>query len=202
MRHLERQAFSSELIDQGHQPELAGIVGPGLYEVVGPDMIAPSGPQSDVEPIVEPEPTSWPLFLGYFICRRERVRSRSERADPAKPGVYHPAPLTLASASYRTRADISARWLTRCQSRGHCHPISRIGSRLIYWFEEVPRMQARLSQHAPCPIPPPPRGLAQSQFCHQIMCRAHGHAELVCDHWRGHNRFAENKIEQCRQMRS
>jgi hypothetical protein len=40
-RHPHGQGFASELIDQRHQPELAAIVGQGLHEVVGPDMIAP-----------------------------------------------------------------------------------------------------------------------------------------------------------------
>jgi hypothetical protein len=40
-RHPDGQTFSSEFIDQGHQPELAAIVGLSLYEVVGPNMIAP-----------------------------------------------------------------------------------------------------------------------------------------------------------------
>jgi len=65
-RHPDGQAFAGELVDQGHQPELVAIVGLGLNKVVGPDMIAPFRPQPDAGSIVEPEPASWPLFLGYF----------------------------------------------------------------------------------------------------------------------------------------
>ena len=38
------QAFAGELINQRQQPELAAIVGLGLHEVIGPDMIAPFRP--------------------------------------------------------------------------------------------------------------------------------------------------------------
>ena len=65
-RHPDGQAFAGELVDQRHQPELAAIVGLGLHEVVGPDMVAPLRPQPDAGPIVEPEPAPRPLFPRYF----------------------------------------------------------------------------------------------------------------------------------------
>ena len=65
-RYPDGQAFTGELINQRHQPQLAAIVGLRLHEVVGPDMTAPFRPQPDARPIVEPEPASRPLFLGYF----------------------------------------------------------------------------------------------------------------------------------------
>ena len=37
----DRKAFSGELVDQRHQPHLAAILGLGLHEVIGPDMVAP-----------------------------------------------------------------------------------------------------------------------------------------------------------------
>ena len=40
-RHPDGQAFAGILINQRHQPELAAIMGLGLYKVVRPDMIAP-----------------------------------------------------------------------------------------------------------------------------------------------------------------
>ena len=43
-RNPDGQAFAGELIDQGHQPKLAAIVGLGFHKVVGPDMIAPFRP--------------------------------------------------------------------------------------------------------------------------------------------------------------
>jgi hypothetical protein len=45
---------------------LAAVVGLGLHEVVGPDMIASFRPQPDAGSIVKPEPTSRPLLLGHF----------------------------------------------------------------------------------------------------------------------------------------
>ena len=65
-RHPDGQAFAGELIDQGHQPELAAIVGLGLHEVVAPHVIASLRPEPDAGSIVEPEPAAWPLFFGYF----------------------------------------------------------------------------------------------------------------------------------------
>jgi hypothetical protein len=64
--HPNGQTFAGILIDQCRQAELAAIVGLRLHEVVGPDMIAPFRPQPDAGSIVEPEPASRPLFLGYF----------------------------------------------------------------------------------------------------------------------------------------
>ena len=65
-RYPDGQAFAGILINQRHQPELAAIVGLGLHEVVAPHMIASLRPEPDAGSIVEPEPASRPLFLGYF----------------------------------------------------------------------------------------------------------------------------------------
>ena len=64
--HPDGQALARELVDQGHQPELATIMGLGFHKVIGPHMIAPFRAQPDAGAIIEPEPASWPLFLGYF----------------------------------------------------------------------------------------------------------------------------------------
>ena len=50
----DRQAFPGELIDQRHQPHLAAIMGLGLHEVIGPDMVAPLRPQPDAGAVIEP----------------------------------------------------------------------------------------------------------------------------------------------------
>jgi hypothetical protein len=65
-RHPDGQALAGILINQRHQPDLAAIVGLGLNKVVGPDMIAPFRPEPDAGSVIEPEPASWPLFLGDF----------------------------------------------------------------------------------------------------------------------------------------
>jgi hypothetical protein len=65
-RHPDGQTFAGELIDQGHQPELAAVVGLGLNEVVAPPRIASLRPQPDAGAIVEPKPAVRPLFHGYF----------------------------------------------------------------------------------------------------------------------------------------
>ena len=65
-RHPDRQAFPGELVDQGHQPKLAPIVGLRLDEVVTPDMIAMLWSQPDAGAVVEPEPASRLLPPGYF----------------------------------------------------------------------------------------------------------------------------------------
>ena len=64
--HLDRQAFPGKLVDQGHQPQLAAIVGLGLDKVVAPDMIAMLRPQADARAVIEPEPAAWLLLSGYF----------------------------------------------------------------------------------------------------------------------------------------
>ena len=58
----DRQTFPAELIDQGHQPELAAVTGLGLDEVVGPDMVAVFRPQPDAGPVIEPQPAPGLLF--------------------------------------------------------------------------------------------------------------------------------------------
>ena len=50
----DRQTFPGELIDQRHQPHFAAIMGLGLHEVIGPDMIAPLRAQPDAGAVIEP----------------------------------------------------------------------------------------------------------------------------------------------------
>ena len=64
--HPDRQAFPSELVDQGHQSNLAPIMGLSLDEVVAPDMIAMLRPQADARSVVQPEPAARSLLPGYF----------------------------------------------------------------------------------------------------------------------------------------
>ena len=65
-RHPDGKAFTRELVDQRHQAELATIVGLSFQEVITPHMIAPLRSQPDARSIVEPEPASRLLLLGYF----------------------------------------------------------------------------------------------------------------------------------------
>ena len=65
-RHPDRQAFSGELVDQGHQPNLAPVVGLRLDEVITPDMIAMLWSQTDAGSVVQPEPAARLLLLRYF----------------------------------------------------------------------------------------------------------------------------------------
>jgi hypothetical protein len=64
--HPDRQAFPSELVDQGHQPKFAAVMGLGFDEVVTPHMVAMLRPQTDAGSVVEPQPAPWPLFPWYF----------------------------------------------------------------------------------------------------------------------------------------
>jgi len=64
--HPDRQAFPGKLVDQGHQPNLAPIMGLRLDEVVTPNMIAMPWSQPDAGSVVEPEPASRLLLPGYF----------------------------------------------------------------------------------------------------------------------------------------
>ena len=43
-RDPDGQAFARKLVDQGHQPQLAAIMGLGFNKVIGPDMITPFRP--------------------------------------------------------------------------------------------------------------------------------------------------------------
>ena len=98
------QAFAGMLVNQRHQPELAAIVGLGLNKVVGPDMIAPLWPQPDAGPIIEPEPASWPLFLGYF--------QPLATPDPLHPIAAHTPP---GLVQQRLDPTIAVSAVLRCQ---------------------------------------------------------------------------------------
>ena len=42
--NTDGKAFASELVDEGHQPQLAAIMGSGFDKIIGPDVIAPFRP--------------------------------------------------------------------------------------------------------------------------------------------------------------
>lgn len=65
-RHTDGQTFPGKLIDQGHQAELAAVMGLCLDKIVAPDMIAVLRPQPDAGSVIQPEPASRPLFPGHF----------------------------------------------------------------------------------------------------------------------------------------
>ena len=56
------QAYPGELVDHRRHAEGPTVVGPGLDEVVGPDMVLPARPQSDAGSVIEPEPAALGLF--------------------------------------------------------------------------------------------------------------------------------------------
>ena len=60
------QAFASILIDQGHEPDAATIMGLGFDKVVAPDVIAMPWPKPDARAVVQPAPASWLMFSGCF----------------------------------------------------------------------------------------------------------------------------------------
>lgn len=60
------QAFAGILIDQGHEPDAATIMGLGFDKVIAPDVIAMPWPEPDARAVVQPEPASWPMFSGYL----------------------------------------------------------------------------------------------------------------------------------------
>lgn len=61
----DRQAFPGELIDQRHQPDFAAIVGLGLHQVVGPDMVAALRSQPDDPSLSHNRPRGF-CFQGTF----------------------------------------------------------------------------------------------------------------------------------------
>ncbi len=59
---FDGQTLPGELVDHRQHAEGPAIVGPGLDEVIGPDMILPERPQSDAGSVIEPEPAALGLF--------------------------------------------------------------------------------------------------------------------------------------------
>jgi len=53
-RNLDRQALAGKLIDHREHADRSTIMRAVLYEVVGPDMVAPDWSQTDARPVVEP----------------------------------------------------------------------------------------------------------------------------------------------------
>lgn len=64
------QAFPGELVEQVEHAELSPVMGPGLDEVVRPDMVRALGPQTDARPVVEPEPFLLRLLRRHLQLRR------------------------------------------------------------------------------------------------------------------------------------
>ena len=61
--HQDRQAFPAELVDHHKHAESTAIMGTRLHEIVGPDMVTPTGPKTDAGAVVQPEtaPLGLPL---------------------------------------------------------------------------------------------------------------------------------------------
>ena len=64
--HQDGQAFSGKLIKDREHPEQLALMGPGRHEVVRPDMVLPTGPQSDARSIIEPESSPLGLLLRHL----------------------------------------------------------------------------------------------------------------------------------------
>lgn len=64
--HLDRQAFTGELIDDREHAELAIIACPVLNEVISPDVIAMLWPQANARAVIKPQPPAFRLFYRYF----------------------------------------------------------------------------------------------------------------------------------------
>jgi hypothetical protein len=64
--NADGQALAGVFIDQGHQPNVAAIVGLTGHEVIAPDVIAPFRPQPNARAVVQPQTAPRPLFLGDF----------------------------------------------------------------------------------------------------------------------------------------
>ena len=64
--HPDRQAFPRVLIQQGQQPQRSPLVRSGTHEVVAPHVVRSLRPQSYTGTVVQPQPSSRPLFLRHF----------------------------------------------------------------------------------------------------------------------------------------
>jgi len=53
-RNLDHQALAGKLIDHGEQADRSTVMRAILYEVIGPDMVAPDRSQTDARSVVEP----------------------------------------------------------------------------------------------------------------------------------------------------
>ncbi len=60
---FDGQTLTAELIDHRQHAEGSAVVGSGLDEVIGPDMVPPARPQADARSVIEPEPAA-PGLLG------------------------------------------------------------------------------------------------------------------------------------------
>ena len=63
---LDRQALPRVLVEHGQQLQRSTVVGARAHEVVGPDMVLVSWPESDARTIIEPQSAPFRLPPGHF----------------------------------------------------------------------------------------------------------------------------------------
>src|ERR671913_1579939 len=71
----DRQAFARELVDDVEHPDLASVMGAGLHEVVGPNVVGVLRPQTDAGTVAWPEPPLFGLLGWAFSPSRRQIRS-------------------------------------------------------------------------------------------------------------------------------
>ncbi len=64
--HHDSQALPTEFVDDRQNFDGTAIVRAVCHEIIGPDMVAGGGPESDTRPIVEPKTSWFGLLLGNF----------------------------------------------------------------------------------------------------------------------------------------
>ena len=62
--HQDGQALAAVFVDDGKHPKRPAIMGPGLDEVIGPDVVRPTRAQTNAGPVVEPQTPPLGMLLG------------------------------------------------------------------------------------------------------------------------------------------
>ena len=62
--HHDVEALPTEFVDDGQDLDRTAVVGAVCHKIVGPDVVAMSGPEPDTRPIVEPQTSAFGLLLG------------------------------------------------------------------------------------------------------------------------------------------
>ena len=62
--HDDRQRLPGVLVDDCQNLDCPSIVCAIRHKIIGPDMVAMRGPEADTGAVIEPQPTSFGLFLG------------------------------------------------------------------------------------------------------------------------------------------
>ena len=184
--HANRQTLPRVFIDHRQHADRSSIVGHRAHEVIAPDVIRPLRPQPHARAVIQPEPSSWPLFLRYFqpfatpdalhsIFPHLPARCPQQRRDPPvavtailtgqrndRFASAHLRPLAGSAGSaafHATDSPVGKHAARSCGASAACSTAQRRRSGLRSFPPRYPSKPA-----SPATAPPPPASVCVLPF--------------------------------------